>query len=128
MIKFSLDVLIDKKVQCLSDIIKRCPRPWKNYKTYSATYKFLIQAMTFHLASGEDRPGSHIPNESKPRSAAAEEADKPSPDLSLTSVGGTMVKSTHFRERIFVPIFGNDKPKYGNAMKALFKTRKRAVK
>ena len=86
MIKFSLDVLIDKKLQCLSDIIKRCPRPWKNYKTYSATYKFLIQAMTFHLASGEDRSGSHIPNESRPRSAAAEEVDKPSPDLSVTYV------------------------------------------
>ena len=86
MIKFSLDVLIDKKVQCLSDIIKRCPRPWKNYKTYSATYKFLIQAMTFHLASGVDRSGSHIPIESRPRSAAAEEVDKPSPDLSITYV------------------------------------------
>lgn len=36
--------------------------------------------------------------------------------LLLTSVGGTMVKRTHFRERIFVPMFGNDKPKYGNAM------------
>ena len=42
------------------------------------------------------------------------------------SVGGTVVNRSHLWERIFVPKFGNGKPKYGNALQR-FKVQNREL-